>query len=361
MSFLRSRLLGGSSLTPLYAPPGEAGGGGGDGGVAGAAAAAAAAAAAGGGAADQGKGGADKTLAGGAADLGGAAAAAAAAAAGDKTKLPDGFDFRGYLAAGDKDAAKDLEKYTDPRAIYKSLRGLQDDISSGKFKRAPEALPENATPEQTAEWRKSNGLPESAEAMVKGLKLPDGVVPGEADKPLIEQFAKGMFEQGATQGEMDRAITLYYGLQDGLEEQRTENDGKTRIASEVALRGEMGADYTANMNAMGSVLAMLPEGVADGLLTARDADGNMLGNRADVIKALAQLGRELNPAATLVLPGGGDAKTIDAEMATIEKSMYDKSGAPNRVYWGDEKAQARYRELLDVRLKMQQKGGSKAA
>jgi hypothetical protein len=64
---------------------------------------------------------------------------------------------------------KDLEKYTDPRAVYQSLRDLQAKISKGELKAPPTPLPENATAEQKAAWRQANGLPATAEDYVKGL------------------------------------------------------------------------------------------------------------------------------------------------------------------------------------------------
>lgn len=383
----RNRMLAGISFLPMFAPEDGSGGGaggasgaggagagggaaaGGDSGAGGAGAAGAGAAAGGaaaGGAAGGAGGGAGSagaasdpggaTLAGG--GTGGTAAQAAAAAAALKPgELPTGFDFRAYLAGGDKDVEKDLAKYTDPKAIYQSLRDLQAKISKGELKAAPKPLAENATPEQKAEWRKSNGLPETAEAYVKNLALPDGVVIGAADKPLVENFAKAMFEDGAAQGEMNRAVSWFYKQQDAAEAARTQNDGATRVSSEVTLRGEWGPEFTPNMNAFGVFKAQMPAELQTAIFAARTPDGRMLGDTPEFLKMGAALGRMINPAATLIVPGGGDAgKTIGDEIKAIEATMYDGNGTPNREYWGDEKKQGRYRELIDMQTRMSAQG-----
>lgn len=275
--------------------------------------------------------------------------------------LPDGFDFRGYLANGDKDAEKDLAKYTDPRAVYKSLRDLQTKISKGELKAPPAGLAENATAEEKTAWRAANGLPATAEAMVEKLELPNGVVIGEADKSLVSAFAKDMFEKGATQGEMNRAVSWFYQQQGAVAQQRTEADGQTRVASEVALRGEWGQDFKPNMNAFGAFKAMMPEALQAQIFTARTADGNMLGNTAEFMKLGAEIGRMLNPAAAIVPQGGDAGKTIGDEIKSIENSMYDKNGVADRSYWGDEAKQARYRELITARDRMAAQSGGRAA
>lgn len=385
----RNRFLGGMSFLPMFdaekgagasGTGGAAGGGAGDGGVgAGGGAAAGAAGSAGGGAAAgaapgagvPGAGGADAGAAGGAgagaaggAGAGGAAGTGgtlaeggtggAAAALAAPPKFPE--DWRAQLAGEDKSALTDLAKYNDPQSVYKSLRDLQAKISKGELKAPAAALPANATPEQKAEWRKSNGLPETAEAYVAKLSLPNGVVIGEADKPLVNDFAKSMFEQGASQAEMDRAVSWFYQQQDAASAQRTQQDGTTRVQSEVALRGEWGADFTPNMNAFGVFKATMPAELQASIFAARMPDGRLLGDAPEFLKLGSQLGRTINPAATLILPAGGDAgKTIGDEIKAIEATMYT-NGQANREYWGDEKKQARYRELIDMQTKMSAQG-----
>ena len=270
--------------------------------------------------------------------------------------LPAGFDFRAYLANGDDATAKDLAKYTDPRAIYTSLRDLQTKISKGELKGAPQPLPANATDEQKTAWRQANGLPATEGDYVKGLQLPNGVVIGEADKPLVEGFAKALFEGGGTQSEMNRAVGWFYQTQDAAEAQRTEADGQFKVDSEVSLRTEWGPEYAGNINAFGVFKSQLPENLQALLFTARTADGLVLGNHPEFIKIGAALGRELNPAATLIPQAAQQgAQGVSDRIKQIEGLMY-KEGQPNREYWNDAKLQSEYRDLIDAQTKMTARG-----
>jgi hypothetical protein len=369
-----NRFLGGASFLPLFAPETGAGAGGGDGGgdkgaagggatgagdagaaggggggSAGAGSAAGAAGAAGG--ADAGAGAGAGTLAGGGADAAAAAAAAAAArpAFGDK--------WREELAGDDKDLLKDLAKYTDPKALLKSHRDLQTKISKGELRAPPAPMPQNATPEQVAAWRQAQGLPDKPEAFVEKLALSDGVVIGEADKPLVGEFAKMAFEKGWNQDQMNQAVSFYYDMQAAGEASRADADHSTLVAAQGELIGEWGqAEYKVNMNAVGSLLATMPDALRNNMLTARMPDGRMVGNTAEFNRWAAAQARELNPAATLVPVNDPNAmKTIEGEIAGLEKEMADQRSS----YWRGPEAnakQARYRELVDAQQKMQSRG-----
>ena len=52
----------------------------------------------------------------------------------------------------------------------------------------------SASVRQIAAWRSENGVPDKADDYVGALDLPQGVVPGEADKPLLASFAQTAHE-----------------------------------------------------------------------------------------------------------------------------------------------------------------------
>lgn len=351
--FLRNRFLGG--VSPLVCFNAEGGGGAAPPAPA-AAAAAAPAAAAPAPAAAVAEPAAPATLA----NKEPGAAAPAAAAAAPAVQPGFGDKWREQLAGEDKDALKDLGKYTDPNALYKSLRDLQSKISKGELKAPPAPLAENATEEQKTEWRKANGLPDSVDAMVKGIELPKGVVIGEADKPLIDGYVKSMFDGGATQAEVNRAIGWYYATLDKQGGDRVKADGDNLSSAQAELEKEWGPDFNANMNAKSAFLDSMPKELKALALSARMPDGTLLGNSAAFNRWAATQGREFMPASTIVMPTGGDAhKTIAAEIQTIESKMYMPDGKENPEYWkgaGGEAMQARYRELVGARDKMSKQG-----
>jgi hypothetical protein len=263
------------------------------------------------------------------------------------------------LSGGDTALAKELERFTEAGAIAKAWKELRAERDSGKV-RPVAALPENASDEQKAQFRKDNGLPDKAEAYVEKLALPDGVVLGKADQPLVGDFAKMALDKGWNQGQFNDAVSWFYQATDAVKAQQVEADGQTRVATEVGLRGEWGQDYAPNMNAFGVLKASMPAELQSAVFGARTPDGRLLGNAPELFKWAAAFVREHNPAATIVTPGDANAgKTITDEIATIEGKMYLADGSANPGYWKGsegERLQARLRELYHARDTMQARG-----
>jgi hypothetical protein len=262
-------------------------------------------------------------------------------------------DWRARFAGDDADALKRLERFQAPADVFKSYRELERRVSSGELKAPPKPLAKEASPEQAAAWRKEQGLPDSAEAFVKGLALPNGVVPGEADRDMLEAFADTAFKNNWNGDQFNQAVAWYYEQQDARQAQQIERDEAFRQTALIELGKEWGPQqFQVNLNAMQNMLALFPQGVADSLLAGRMADGSRIGDNPGVLRALVHLARELNPAAT-VLPAGGDlsAKGIEGRMAEIQKMMGDYRSD----YWQGPRAadlQKEFRELVEAQEKM---------
>ena len=81
----------------------------------------------------------------------------------------------------------------------------------------------------------------------------------------------------------------------------------------------------------------------------RMADGSIIGNDPDMVRFLVALALDKNPVASVVEDGDQTGKSVDTEIASIEKRMREDRSA----YFKDEKTQARYRELIGARDKIQ--------
>ena len=78
-----------------------------------------------------------------------------------------------------------------------------------------------------------------------------------------------------------------------------------------------------------------------------DGEGRAIMNIPEVLQGLAEVARKLNPVAQLApSTGRTPSETLDDEIAGIEKVMREDRKAYNK----DEKMQARYRELLQIRI-----------
>jgi hypothetical protein len=311
------------------------GGAGGEGAGAGAGGAGAGASGAAGGAA----GAAGK---GGDAGAGAGAGAGAAGAADDgkgKATWPD--DWRAQMAGGDEKVAKNLERFASPKDVTNAWRSFQQRLSSGELK---SALPKDAKPEDVAKWRTENGIPEKPE----GYKMPEGLVIGDADKPLIDLFLKDMHGKNAPTEVVQTAVQSYYKIVEQQAAQIAENDVAHKTEMEDTLRAEWGGEYRGNVNAIGAMLESAPGGIKDKILSARTADGRAIMNDPDVLRWFATTARELNPVATVVPAGGDQMGAITDEIGKIEKLM----GNRQSEYWKGptaDKMQARYRELITAR------------
>lgn len=260
-------------------------------------------------------------------------------------------DWRDKAASGDDKFRKRLDRFASPADLVRSYRALEQKVSSGEVK---QPLPENATDEQKTAWRKDNGIPDKPEAYVEKVALPNGMVVGEADKPLIGEFAKMAHGKNWTPGQFNDALSFYYETQDKEQQAVLARDSEHRKTAEDALRGEWGNDYRRFTAGIDNFLGSAPDGLGKLLAGGRLADGTMIANDPRFIKWMNGLNMELNPASTLV-PAGSDAgKALSSRKAEIEKRMReDRSG-----YFKDQPMQAEYLKILEAEERMNKRSAA---
>lgn len=239
-----------------------------------------------------------------------------------------GADWRTKMAAGNEKKLAIISQYTSPQAVVDALVASKQALSGKKT-----ALAADATPEQIAAYRKDNGVPEAAEGYLE--KLPDGLVIGEADKPYVGEFAKAMHDLNAPPQHVHAALKAYYGIVAKQAEAVADLNEQARVDGTEALMAEWGAEFKGNKNAVGNLLAGFPEEARNAIMAARDQSGLMLFNNPHVLKAFAQVARDINPAASVVSAAGGDVgKTISGELAQIANI---RKATPS-VYWAEDAA-----------------------
>lgn len=247
-----------------------------------------------------------------------------------------------------------LERYDSPTAVAKGFRELRTKLDSGELKAPAKPLPDNAKPEEIAAWRKENGLPDDAKAFVSALKLPDGLVTGKQDEPLLSSFAEIAMKSGWNQETYNTAVNWYYQMSDSLSAQRAEADADFHTDTLTELTSEWGKEFKANQNAIGNFVNMFPEEFRDQFLLARTPDGHVLGDHPAFLRAALMLAKEINPAST-VLPAaaGGGLSSVESRIAEIEGIMRDPKRSDQ--YWHGEsgaKMQSELRDLYGAREKM---------
>lgn len=266
-----------------------------------------------------------------------------------KPLYPD--DWREKWAGGDPKALSRLQRFPSPDAVFKSFRELETKLSSGQFKTP---LPENPTPEQIAEYRQANGIPNSpAEYKVE---LSDGLVIGESDKPLVDGILEAAHAANASPAMINAVLDEYYHMREEqieADQIRAEQEKSTMIST---LTAEWGADFKPNMRAvMNTLVTHLGQDQTDLLLTAKLADGSIVGNNIHIAKGLAALAKELNPAGTMVPNAGGDQ--VSAISDQIKE--YEKKISTNITAWQHPSNKAdrdQYSKLLEARDKLKARG-----
>ena len=264
-----------------------------------------------------------------------------------------GDDWRTRMAVGSTDVEKDvkqLERYESPEQVWKKARELERKMSSGELR---SSLPKGASPDEIVRWRSENGIPAKPEDYK--ITMPAGRQPQKEDDAFLKSFLKGAHESNYTQIQVDKAISSFYAEVDRQEKALTEAEKAAEQATDEKLRQEWGSDYRVNKNIAEALLARAPAGFRDRFMNGYLEDHTPIKASPEAWKWLVQMEREINPAATLIPPGGGDAgKTIATEIADLKALMAD----PNSKYWKGPKAeemQARYRQLVDADAKLKAK------
>lgn len=269
------------------------------------------------------------------------------------TSKPTGPTFaatwRADLVAGDEKAVKALERFATPQDLAKSYFEAQAKIRSGELAKP---LAKDATPEQIKAYREGNGIPEKAEGYRE--KIPNGLVIGEDDIPIIDTVLAGPLHKHNIKPEVAHDIIQeYYKFQDQQVQAQQQADAQAKPALEAKLKETWGADFQANANIYQSFIAGAPEQVRESLTTARDNEGNFILYKPEVVSWLVQQAREINPAGHIVPPGGDSTiSSVNTEIAAIEGLMRTNRQEYNR----DAAKQERLRQLYDAREKLQKRG-----
>lgn len=260
-----------------------------------------------------------------------------------KGAWPD--NWRDRFSSGDEKKANIAARYTSPEAAFDALIAAQNKIHSGNLKEV-KPFPDKGTPEEQTAWRKDNGLPEAPDKYSL-----DGLVIGEKDKPFIDDFLKAAHSKNLSNEQAAAVVEWHFANQEAQMQAREEKDSETAKQVQDALRQEWGGEYRANMNRVESLLGTAPAGVKEKLLSARFHDGTAVFNDPSVLKFLAGLSMEINPATTLVGGGGDQVSAIGDEIGKIEKFMRSNKSD----YFKDEDMQLRLRKLYEAREKLGRK------
>lgn len=264
-------------------------------------------------------------------------------------KVPD--NWREIAAKGDAKKLEQLKRFTSYEAAMDAHFAAQETIRTGAHKKA-DAFPDKGTAEQQAEWRKAQGIPEKPEGY--DLNLGEGIVIGEADKPMVDEFLKHAHGSNMTPDAVKSNLQWYFKQQQGMVKQMETENAQALQTTKKALEQKWGGDYDRNRN---SVIALLDGRVKSDSPT-KQLIINALDTNPEFAELLAGMALDINPVASIAGGAGDMPAAVATELADIKRLMGDHQSK----YWKGpeaERLQSRYREL-SAWEERQQKGQKKS-
>lgn len=224
------------------------------------------------------------------------------------------------------------------KAVNDARVAARKQIDTVGLRRPPPGA--TATPEQVAEYRKEVGIPDKPE----GYAMPEGLVLGEADKPLATSYTKWAHDNHMTPDQVQQNLKWWHGENQRLMAETVKLDGEAKAATLGKLATDWGADAQKNKLHLDQFLEGI--GIKGVLMDARDPSGRPLGANYELIKALSGIAAKINPIISAGFSGNAaGVSAANGELDGLKKMMGDS----NSAYWKGAQAathQARYRELL---------------
>jgi hypothetical protein len=257
-------------------------------------------------------------------------------------------DWRKEVAGDDDKFMSTLQRFASPVEFGNSFREAQQTIRSGKFKQPPGA---DASAEDIEAYREANGIPKDSSGYLQNL--PDGLVIGEHDKPIVEDLFAALHAKNAPTNIALATIEWYNGFAEKQQEAQAEMDNQQSTEANDLLRNEWGTDYRANINLVNGLLeSTFGKEAKDQLLNGRFGDGRAFMNDPKVLNGLMALARKTNPVLELGMNKGDPMQSLNDEISGLEKYMRQE----RHKYNNDVKAQDRLRQLYDIRIKQAERG-----
>lgn len=266
-----------------------------------------------------------------------------------KTDGPvDWQSLRAKVAGEDEKLAKMLGRYS---TLEEALRGGVEAQRMLGANKALKPLPENPSEEELAAYREVHGIPATPQDYK--IELPDGLVLGDADKPIADRVTAVAHKHNVSPAALNAIIAEHLSAQEEILGEQVARDTEAFKAAQQQLKAAdgWGREFDGNVNLINGMLSAAPAGVKENLLGARLADGTELANHPDTLKWLASVARTVNPQITVDVPGNGSIEDLNTEIARL----YKLSGDNTSEYWKGPLAQQnqdRYRNLLAERERL---------
>lgn len=263
---------------------------------------------------------------GGVSDSGGADKGAPPA--GDPPKGASGFDWpswRDEFAAKNEKIAPYLKRFQSLESVVTSAFDANNKIRSGQYKAE---LPENAAPEELAEYRKSRGIPETPDkydiSLPEGMKFDEKQV--EAVKAMAEGFKPTFHRLNLPPKQANELVADFLQKEMEIVAAQREIAQQLTVERKAEIRAEMGRDYDRNVRLMAaSIDQHIGQERRTALMDTVLADGTRLGDHPDFVRLQAAQAMATAPDDALATAEFGQSGTTIEEQykAALELKFTD--------------------------------------
>jgi len=248
----------------------------------------------------------------------------------------------GYEAGDDFDKAmKQLDRVSDIGVFTKNYLSAQEKIRAGEVSTG---LPENPTDEQMSDYREANGIPQTPEDY--SLTLEEGLVLGEGDEETLADVYKIAHKGDVKSEVMSDIVNSMLRSEQAKVDAMVSQDGIDQQMTQKQLKEAWGGDFTTNLNVVSGLINQLPESIKEQFESARMPDGKAVFNSPEMMVAMAEWARKINPSATVVPNSANPMQTMTDEIKALEGKM----GTPE--WYKDLDSQKRYQDLVTAKERM---------
>lgn len=255
-------------------------------------------------------------------------------------------DWRETLAKGDDKLLSKLNRFQSVDNVFRSYIDMERKMSA---KALP--LPEGASDEEVAQFRKNWNIPDKPEGY--GIKPPEGFSKPETED--LNAFLADMHAAHVPPNIVHKATESYFRLRQQEEQQLYNAAVDQTIANKAELKAEMGKDYDRHVRiANAELVARIGADKAKALPAIVLADGTLLGDNPDFVRLIVAQGlRNADDAALISADGGQSGKTVQQQIDEI-MTLMDGDDTKRRQYHSKE-TQDRLMQLYQAKMRGNQR------
>lgn len=229
------------------------------------------------------------------------------------SQFPETWRQESLTAAGlDEEEMKYLDRIPDFPTLIKTHVNAQKKIRAGE---TSTGLPENPTDEQLQAYREKNGIPATPDDYDFEFNGDYDVT--DADMAVLGGLTQIAHKHNIPNSAMGDLASAFFEQRQAEIDNRISQDGMDQQQAMKTLKNNWGPDTQANLNITKHLINQLPDTVRDMFKSARMPDGRSVFNVPEVVQFFADVGRKVNPSATIT--GTGDAMPLTSINSRIEE------------------------------------------